>query len=211
MAPARRRGPRPRRRPSLDPARDVLGTAGRLELTLPTEVTSRLLDATNRLRCDAAELLLAGLVLAVSGWDRDRPGVLVEIEGHGRAESLLPGADLSRTVGWFTSLHPLLLPAGRDSDEVLTAVKERVRDVPDQGIGHGLLRHLNRTTGARLARLARPDFGFNYLGRVSAAQDGLWTSTADEGAALDEQDPATPLSHAVALDAVVLDGEDGPA
>ncbi|MBP5935955.1 hypothetical protein F3K43_08030 [Streptomyces sp. LBUM 1476] len=194
----------------LDPARDVLGSAGRLELTLPPEVTARVLDATNRLRCDAAELLLTGLVLAVSGWDRDRPGVLVEIEGHGRAESLLPGADLSRTVGWFTSLHPLLLPAGRDLDEVLTAVKERVRDIPDQGIGHGLLRHLTPATGARLARLARPDFAFNYLGRVSAAPGGLWTSTADEGATLDTQDPATPLSHAVALDAVVLDGTDGP-
>ncbi|MFD5427789.1 amino acid adenylation domain-containing protein [Streptomyces sp. NPDC127084] len=194
----------------LDPARDVLGTAGQLELTLPPEVTARVLDATTRLRCDIGELFLAGLVLAVSGWDRDRPGVLVEIEGHGRAESLLPGADLSRTVGWFTSLHPLLLPTGTDPDEVLTSVKERVRDVPDQGIGHGLLRHLNRTTGARLARTARPDLGFNYLGRVSAAQEGLWTSTADEGASLDWQAPATPLSHPVALDAVVLDGEDGP-
>ncbi|MFD7505022.1 amino acid adenylation domain-containing protein, partial [Streptomyces sp. NPDC059850] len=194
----------------LDPARDVLATAGRLVLELPSEDTARLLDATAGLRCDQRELLLAGLVVAVSRWDRERPGVLVEIEGHGRAEDILPGTDLSRTVGWFTSLHPLLLPAGTDLDDVLTAVKERVREVPDQGIGHGLLRHLSPSAGPRLAALARPDIGFNYLGRVGAAPGGFWTSSADEGAALDEQDPATALSHPLAVDAVVLDGADGP-
>ncbi|MFD0653608.1 amino acid adenylation domain-containing protein [Streptomyces malaysiensis subsp. malaysiensis] len=193
----------------LDPARDVAATAGRATLALPPEATACVLQATTALRCDVRELLLAGLALAVTRWDRRRTDVLVEVEGHGRAERAVPGADLTRTVGWFTSLHPLLLRPGTDPLAALTDVKERLRAVPDHGITYGLLRHVNPATAPRLAAAPCPDFGFNYLGRVKADGAKAWTA-ADDGAALDEQDPATPLLHAVALDAMMLDGPAGP-
>ncbi|WP_219819039.1 non-ribosomal peptide synthetase, partial [Streptomyces sp. B226SN101] len=193
----------------LDPAEDVAATAGRVTLALPPEATARVLDSTAALRCDARELLLAGLALAVTRWDPRRTDVLVEVEGHGRTERAVPGADLARTVGWFTSLHPLLLRPGTGPVAALTDVKERLRAVPDDGITHGLLRHFNPATGPRLAAAPSPDFGFNYLGRVQADGAQPWTA-ADDGADLDEQDPATPLLHPVALDVVTVDGPAGP-
>ena len=109
--------------------------------------------------------LLTGLAVALGLWRRGR-GVavgdaVIAVEGHGREEQVLAGADLSRTVGWFTTMFPVRLAlAGIDLDEVLAggaaagaavkAVKEQLRAVPDHGIGYGLLRYLNPDTGAVL-------------------------------------------------------------
>ncbi|WP_165986545.1 non-ribosomal peptide synthetase, partial [Streptomyces sp. YIM 98790] len=112
-------------------------------------------------RGGADDGLLAALALAVARWRRERgvaeTSALVRLEGHGREEEVVPGADLSRTVGWFTSVYPVRLDlAGIDLDEAFTggpaagaavkAVKEQLRRVPDKGIGYGLLRHLNPQT-----------------------------------------------------------------
>ncbi len=104
---------------ALDRARDLTGTARELTLTLPATVTGALLT-----RLPAAfhaginDVLLTGLALAVMDWCRrhgrgggDRPAVLVDVEGHGR-EEIAADLDLSRTVGWFTSLFPVRLDPG---------------------------------------------------------------------------------------------------
>lgn len=108
------------------------------------------------------DVLLTGLALAVAEWrGEDRTAVLVDLEGHGR-EEIVPGVDLSRTAGWFTVIHPVRLDAGgarwnevRDGGQAvgtaLKRVKEQLREIPDNGIGYGLLRHLNPATAARLA------------------------------------------------------------
>src|SRR5690606_40098222 len=57
------------------------------------------------------EVLLAGLSVALSRW-HGGTATVVDLEGHGREEHLMPGADLSRTVGWFTTLYPVLLDTG---------------------------------------------------------------------------------------------------
>ena len=169
---------------ALDPDRDIAGTAGHLTLTLPATVTGALLT-----RVPAAfhgginDVLLTGLVLAVADWCRRRErgagtAVLLDLEGHGR-EEIFADVDLSRTVGWFTSLFPVRLdPGGLDLDEALAggpalgralkAIKEQLRAVPDNGLGYGLLRYLNPQTGAQLGGLAAPQIGFNYLGRLAA-------------------------------------------
>ncbi|MGJ3561517.1 condensation domain-containing protein [Streptomyces sp. INA 01156] len=99
----------------------------------------------------ANEVLLAGLALAVPRWRRarglDGDDVLLDVEGHGR-EDVLAGADVSRTVGWFTSLFPVRLHSGTDGvDAAVKRVKEQLRAVPDNGIGYGLLRHLDPGRG----------------------------------------------------------------
>src|SRR5262249_17960841 len=145
-------------------------------------------------RCGINEVLLTGLVLAVTRWCRERcrgsaAGVLVDLEGHGR-EGGFPDIELSRTVGWFTSLFPLRLGAAAvELDEALTGgpawgvalkrIKEQLRTVPDHGIGYGLLRHLNAHTGAELARFDAPQLCFNYLGRFDPGSEP-W-GLADEG------------------------------
>ena len=144
----------------LDPARDVLGTAGRLRLSLPSAVTGALLT-----RVAAAfhgginEVLLTGLAVAVVEFCGRRgesggasAAVLLELEGHGREEAVFADADLTRTVGWFTSLAPLRLDlsgldvadavaGGASLGRALKRVKEAVRGLPGKGLGYGLLRY----------------------------------------------------------------------
>jgi amino acid adenylation domain-containing protein/non-ribosomal peptide synthase protein (TIGR01720 family) len=169
----------------LDPARDVAATVDTVRVDVPADVTEALLTTVPAVfRGRADDGLLAGLALALAQWRRDRgvdeTSALVRMEGHGREEHVLPGADLSGTLGWFTSLFPVRLDlAGIDVADALAggpaagravkAVKEQLRAVPGHGIGYGLLRHLNPGTAAALAAEREPQIGFNYLGRIPGA------------------------------------------
>ncbi|MDJ0836657.1 MAG: amino acid adenylation domain-containing protein [Acidobacteriota bacterium] len=99
-----------------------------------------------------------------------RPGqtrVSFETEGHGR-EGLVEDLDVSRTLGWFTSLYPVCLQLkGADPGEQLATVKQQLRDIPNNGLGFGVLRYLATSEGS--ARTERPGSAvlFNYLGRLS--------------------------------------------
>ena len=237
----------------LDASRDVNGTAGHLTLTLPASVTEALLT-----RVPAAfhgginDVLLSGLVLAVADWCRRRaqgaagsaggsansgpgPGhaVLLDLEGHGREEDGFAGVDLTRTVGWFTSLYPVrldpgaidlaaALSGGAPLGRALKTIKEQLRAVPQKGLHYGLLRYLNGETAKELSGLPAPELGFNYLGRFGAAgsvSSAAGSASSDESAAwpmasglegMASGDPAMPLAHLIEINALTLDGADGP-
>ena len=154
----------------LDASRDVTGTAGHLTLTLPASVTEVLLT-----RVPAAfhgginDVLLSawcwrwrtgagggrGGGSAGSGC-KPRSGVsgTADLEGHGREEDGFAGVDLTRTVGWFTSLYPVrlgsgaidlaaALSGGAPLGRALKTIKEQLRAVPRKGLHYGLLRYLN--------------------------------------------------------------------
>ncbi len=119
-------------------------------------------------RCNSAyrttinELLLAGLLLAM----HRRVGVVamrIDLEGHGR-EALSEQLDLGRTVGWFSSIYPLTLTIeSADIDDLIVAVKEQYRQVPDNGIGYGLLKFLAEEP--QLQQQPSSELVFNYLGQ----------------------------------------------
>ncbi|MFF8812629.1 AMP-binding protein [Streptomyces pactum] len=221
------RGPRP--------SRDTAGTARRLTVTVPAATTDAVLHHVPAVfRCGVAEVLLTGLLLAAGDW-RHRRGVaartgdalLVDVEGHGREEGLAEGLDLSRTVGWFTSLFPVRLDPGRlDRSDLrrggpsvgaaLKAVKERLRSLPDGGIGHGLLRYANPATRAALAEAPRPQVAFNYLGRFAGPGTGSgpggrtgWTPAAEAGdlgaGFFGGSDPDLPLAHVLDINVAAVD------
>ncbi|MFJ9691431.1 amino acid adenylation domain-containing protein [Kitasatospora sp. NPDC101183] len=210
----------------LDPRRDVLSNAAALEVTLPPQATGALLTwVPAAFHTGVNDVLLAGFALAVADWRRRRgteaSGVLVDLEGHGR-EELVPGADVSRTVGWFTSLFPVDLDPGVSTAEewaqvwaggpalgrAVKAVKERLRALPDNGAGYGLLRHLNPETGRVLAELPTPQIGFNYLGRLAGVTEDGGDDRA--GAALGGgADAGMPLPHALEMNATAREGADG--
>jgi amino acid adenylation domain-containing protein/non-ribosomal peptide synthase protein (TIGR01720 family) len=132
-------------------------------VALDREATAALLRDVPRLfRTEVNDVLLTALAAALAGWT-GRDEVLVHLEGHGR-EELFDGVDLSRTVGWFTTLFPVVLTApGTDWAAALAATKERMRAVPGRGIGYGALRWLG---GAELTTNA--GVSFNYLGQFAA-------------------------------------------
>ncbi|HVR95834.1 MAG TPA: amino acid adenylation domain-containing protein, partial [Thermoanaerobaculia bacterium] len=116
------------------------------------------------------EALLSALARAVAGWTGS-PRLRVDLEGHGREprepiSGDVDELDVSRTVGWFTSLYPVVLEAG-DAGEALVSAKERLRAVPERGIGYGLLCH------RILPEAPAAEISFNYLGQVDATFDVL--------------------------------------
>ncbi|WP_156665248.1 non-ribosomal peptide synthetase, partial [Rhodococcus phenolicus] len=212
----------------LDPDLDTAATVTTLSTDLPVAVTEALLTTVPQAFHGAVnDALLTALALAVTAWRQGRTGtesVLVSLEGHGRDTSAVPGADLSGTVGWFTTIHPVRLDVtGIDLDDALhggpaagravKAVKEQLAAVPDQGLGYGLLRYLNPDTASTLAAYPAPQLSFNYLGRVTAGADTSgdtpWLPVIgfDRGGA---QSPDMPAAAVVDINAVTVDTDDGP-
>ncbi|MFE2431941.1 non-ribosomal peptide synthase/polyketide synthase [Streptomyces sp. NPDC059373] len=219
---------------ALDPAVDTVARGvRRVELTVPTAVTTELLTRVPA-AYDAGidDVLLAGLVAAVGEWRRRQGrnlagGVLIEIESHGRTP-LTEDMDLTRTVGWFTGSHPVRLDPGTAeyarirsggpaAGRLIRRVREQLRAVPGDGLGFGLLRHLNPKTAEALAGLPAPQIGFNYLGRFGAAPTtpgapaagGAWQPVGDTvlgGTA----DADTPASHLLEAGGLVRDLPGGP-
>ncbi|WP_405887415.1 non-ribosomal peptide synthase/polyketide synthase [Streptomyces sp. NBC_01136] len=215
----------------LDPVVDVMSTVDRVRVRVSPEVTQALLTSVPAaFRGGVNDGLLTALALAVAKWRRGRgveePSTLVKLEGHGREQEVVPGADLSSTVGWFTSMFPVRLDtAGFDLDEalaggaaaggVLKAVKEQLLAAPDKGLGYGLLRYLNDRTSAELAQYASGQIGFNYLGRFSTADmpahlRGLgWTQVAEADAVSADLNPDMPALSTVEINSVVVDTDEG--
>ncbi|MDQ0937556.1 non-ribosomal peptide synthase/polyketide synthase [Streptomyces turgidiscabies] len=210
----------------LDRARDLHGMSGRLSVDLPSATTEALLTRVpGSVNASVNDVLLTAFALAVAEWRRGRGDdpdvpVVVDVESHGRHEDAVPGAELSRTAGWFTALHPVRLsPDVADWTRVqhdgaalcdsLKQVKEQLRAVPGNGLGYGLLRHLNPISGPRLAALPEPEFGFNYLGRRTTSASGAPEPWTVIGGGVAASRPAAPMAHAVEISAVVHEGENG--
>ena len=168
------------------------------------------------------DVLLAALTLALQPWTGGAP-LLVELEGHGRSESGMPGhqtpgrpsrgdgvdsqdlfagLDLSRTVGWFTSLFPVLLPVAADVREALIATKEHLRRIPRDGIGFGLLKYLGGH--AELGRVPQPWLCFNYLGQFGTTFDGTFAPATEAIGPL--HGPRGGRRHALEVAGLVVEG-----
>ncbi|XOZ86368.1 non-ribosomal peptide synthase/polyketide synthase [Nocardia testacea] len=215
---------------AFDPAVDTNATVERFEVSLPADVTEAVLTTVGaRYHGGPNDALLAALALALVRWRDDGPNgaALVKLEGHGREEAVVPGADLSRTVGWFTAVHPLRLDLpGIDIDDafaggpafgvLVKSVKEQLLAVPDKGLGYGLLRYLNPDTGDHLPDRVPGQISFNYLGRVSAGEISPelaelgWMPTAELGAVGADADRDMPANAVLDINAIVNSGAEGP-
>ncbi|NDV10767.1 amino acid adenylation domain-containing protein, partial [Rhodococcus sp. IEGM 248] len=211
---------------------DVGSTLDRVEVSVPAPVTASLLTTLPTLFHGGVEDgLLAALALAVCRWRRARQvfesSTLIQLEGHGRQEQIAAGADLSRTVGWFTTVLPVRLDIGAaDLDDAFTggagagavvkSIKEQLRSIPDRGIGYGLLRYLNRDTAEQLRSLPAGQISFNYLGRVSGGgvpneiPGAEWAPCGHLGDIAAPGDADMPANGVVDINAIVTDGSDGP-
>ncbi|SFB04749.1 non-ribosomal peptide synthase domain TIGR01720/amino acid adenylation domain-containing protein [Amycolatopsis marina] len=158
-------------------------SARQVSVRLSAEDTDALLHKVPGVyRTQVNDLLMAALGRVLARWAGNER-VLIGMEGHGR-EDLFAGTDLSRTVGWFTTVYPVALtvPTGQDVGESIKSVKQQLRDVPRRGIGHGALRHLTGTPPTTVP----PQISFNYLGRWNSGSDSLirgrtWNIGTDRG------------------------------
>jgi non-ribosomal peptide synthase protein (TIGR01720 family) len=130
-----------------------------------TDMLVRVLPRTQGVQI--TDILLTALALGVRQWTGDQP-LVVSLSGHGR-ETPFDDLDVSRTVGWFATEFPVLIDLGTTTNphRALTLVTEQLHQVPDGGLGYGLLRYMSRddTVAARLRGLPAVDIGLNYQGR----------------------------------------------
>ncbi|TCK55875.1 non-ribosomal peptide synthase protein (TIGR01720 family)/amino acid adenylation domain-containing protein [Flavobacterium sp. 90] len=141
--------------------------------TLDREVTDLLKTKINdKYNTEINDVLLTGLAMSIKkafGIEKS----MIKMEGHGR-EDIIDDIDISRTVGWFTSIYPMVLDIANTNGnaEALIQVKENLRKIPNKGIGFGMLKYLNEA-GSNLS--FSPTILFNYLGEF-----GLETNQKEE-------------------------------
>ncbi len=186
------------------PETSTIGSTAQVARQWSAEDTRRLLTAPGT---RIQELLLAALALALSRWSGES-ALRVLLEGHGR-EELEPDLDLSRTVGWFTTLYPLRLeiPDPTDSGDALDRVRRALGALPGNGLGYGLLRyhHPDPAIRCRLTGAGEPELSFNYLGRFDAKHAHPLLGPAPESLG-PVHDPRERREQLIEVNGLVADG-----
>jgi amino acid adenylation domain-containing protein/non-ribosomal peptide synthase protein (TIGR01720 family) len=185
-----------------------------LSVTLTKEETQALLsEVPSAYQTQINDVLLTALVQAFQEWTGSN-SLLIEVEGHGR-ENILDNIDLSRTVGWFTTIFPVLLDLGNNSHpgESLKTIKEQLRSIPQRGINYGVLRYLCNDTSIRekLENLPQATVRFNYLGQIdqitnnSSLFQPANESTGDNQSLRGHRDCGIEINSAIANGQLFLD------
>jgi amino acid adenylation domain-containing protein/non-ribosomal peptide synthase protein (TIGR01720 family) len=182
-------------------------------VTVGPEVTAALLsDVPSLFHAKVNDVLLTALAVALARWRRDngqeQTFAHVELEGHGREGRFVADTvELSRTVGWFTTLFPVTVDPGTTDDlaAALKSVKEDLARVPSNGVSYGALKYLARTEFDAPA----PQALFNYLGRFGASGIGDWQLAENAGQLGEKRDPAMRLPRALEFNAIAEPGPSG--
>jgi amino acid adenylation domain-containing protein/non-ribosomal peptide synthase protein (TIGR01720 family) len=189
---------------------NTVASAETVEVALTADETKALLqELPSVYRSQINDVLLTALGLALAQWSGNR-ALLVDLEGHGR-EDLFEDVDLSRTVGWFTALSPVLLDLRQASTAIdaLKAIKEQLRRVPQHGVGYGLLRYLSADPAISESLRGAPhaDVVFNYLGQLDQAlpSSGI-VELAQESSGLSVSSHGR-RSHLLAINGSVVGGQ----
>ncbi|NTS77173.1 non-ribosomal peptide synthase/polyketide synthase [Catenovulum sp. SM1970] len=143
-----------------------------LDVKLDSEKTDQLLQQSNNTyNTEINDLLLSALCLAAERTFK-QDSYLVKLEGHGR-EAIDERLDVSRTVGWFTSLFPVKLTTQSALSDLIIHTKEMLRAIPNKGIGFGAMQ--NKALNCAVESL---QISFNYLGQLDANQTADWQINA---------------------------------
>ena len=151
---------------------------------------------------DIAAKILAALASSYRQiFGRDELALL--FEGHGRRE-LGQDIDLTRTIGWFTGLYPMILETTiieTTKEQLLETVRRQVHDMPRRLLGYGLLPDSHREM---------PEIAFNYLGQLQSSdspsgQDNAVFRVVDEPHG-DPMSPWTDLGHSLLINGGLEEG-----
>lgn len=167
---------------------DTYDTAKTQVVELSQKQTQALLSETSTAyNTQTQDLLVTSLMQALYRW-LGRSQMRISFESHGRAE-IDESIDLSETIGWFTSVYPLKLSLTQSGSTIslpnsIKSIKERLRSVPDNGVGFGVLQHILKDADIteRLTQITSPVV-FNYLGQLEQKHDtrGFTFASEDHG------------------------------
>jgi amino acid adenylation domain-containing protein/non-ribosomal peptide synthase protein (TIGR01720 family) len=155
-----------------DECANTAASADTVSFSLSVEETTAMLqEMPKAYHTEINDVLLAALLEAYTGWAQQSE-MLIDLERHGR-EEIADDLDLSRTVGWFTCIAPVLLrfDGYPDPEELLSQVKSRLRQLANHSISYDVLRYLSSDaeTKLRLSAMPEPQICFNYLGQLDQA------------------------------------------
>jgi non-ribosomal peptide synthase protein (TIGR01720 family) len=183
-------------------------SARSVTISLSVEETQSLLtEIPNAYHTQINDLLLMALVYALRRWT-GTASALVDIEGHGR-EEIIEGVDVSRTVGWFTSIFPvfLKLDAGLEPLASLKIIKEQLDVIPAHGIGHGLLRYAckEKDVAQKLRALPPSEILFNYLGQLDQIISEAWMFKPATESAGQSRSPRAMRTHLIEINGGIVE------
>ncbi|SMD03617.1 non-ribosomal peptide synthase/polyketide synthase, partial [Chryseobacterium sp. YR221] len=168
-------------------------------LLLDKENTEKLIRGSHHVyQTRINDLLLSALASALTGLTGEsRHAVL--LESHGR-EDVFPHLDITETLGWFTSMYPLLLETGKNLNDTVVLTKEALRSIPDNGIGYGSL--------VGYTQYELPKISFNYLGQLdqedSSAEKAWFIAAEDSGLSIGTSNKE---SYIIGINGAVVDGQ----
>ena len=188
---------------------NTVASAACVSVKLTVEETRALLVSVHEAyNTQINDILLSALVFSLARWTGNST-VAINLEGHGR-EELFEDVDLSRTVGWFTSLFPVLLqlPKLDGLGTAIKSIKEQLRAIPNRGIGYGILRYLckDTTVNQQLQKIPTPEICFNYLGQFDQVQSQTGWKFAP-GSAIGDESSKQIRDHLLHVTGLVVEGE----
>lgn len=174
--------------------------------SLSVDDTQKLLDYASGPTGSAIDvILLAALAETLSEWTQSL-NVLIDVDLHGRVD-LFSHLDLSRSVGWFTSVFPVLICLPNDSDKknIVSTVKNRLLQIPNKGIGYGVLRYLRSLPA--LSKKYRSHVLFNYLGQFDQAFSKNSAFRMAKESVGSCNDPTAGRYNEFSIDSYILEGK----
>ncbi|RPA19739.1 non-ribosomal peptide synthetase [Gordonia sp. OPL2] len=198
--------------PGVPPSGGKVGDQRRHVVTLDAETTTALIaDIPARLGVGITSVFIGALRMAATQVF-DTADLLIDTERHGRDTegAGLGDLDLSHTVGWFTTVAPLRLPACHDLSTAVADAERLWNEMPSAGAGFGILRYLNPQLSTALAGLSRASVLINYLGRFSVGGGVDWQPAAETTALAATPDDDLGCGYPLEIDIVCRDEADGP-
>ncbi|MCH5454748.1 amino acid adenylation domain-containing protein, partial [Bacillus toyonensis] len=182
--------------------------ANNVQLTLSLTETEKLLRKTNlAYNTEINDIFMTALGMTLEKWT-GRQKILVSLEGHGR-EEINSQIDVTRTIGWFTSMFPVILDMSMTStiSSQINMVKKTLQNIPNKGIGYGILKYLtDEKNKQNLKCELQPDICFNYLGQLDQEKDMnvFSISTLSSGQALN---PNSERAYSIDITGAVIKGQ----
>ncbi|KAF2119371.1 hypothetical protein BDV96DRAFT_486547 [Lophiotrema nucula] len=165
----------------MDNCNNLYGDAERDSFTLDEQISAGALNEHHALRTDIVDLFVAAIVHSFSRIFINRKTPTIFNETHGREPWEGSNLDLSRTVGWFTTMYPIHVPITEEDDDVVDTVrrvKDSRRKVPNNGRPYFAHRYLTEDGKQRFKDHSAMEVLFNYLGKMQHLEkdDSLFRS-----------------------------------
>ncbi|ERT05439.1 non-ribosomal peptide synthase TIGR01720 domain protein [Lyngbya aestuarii BL J] len=163
---------------------NTVGSTAKVCVSLDINETQLVLEEIPKiLKTQINDILLTAIVQSFAQWTGLR-SLLIDLEGHGREEQLFENINISRTVGWFSAIFPVVLELGtiHNTGEALKCIKEQLNRIPNHGMNYGIMRYLSpdKTVRSQLKAAPQASVIFNYLGQINPVKSEFFTLDISE-------------------------------